>query len=132
MDLLIKTDKDQTWLGLAGPDGQIAAQTTLKTDRLLASSLVGSCRDLLDETGLSWRQLTGVGAWAGPGPFTSLRVAHGFANGLSYGLQIPAANSADTKDWAADCQKQLRSGRQQLITPVYGAPPVQPPKPKTD
>lgn len=128
MDLLIKTDKGSTWLGLAGPDGRLAAETTLATDRLLASNLVESARRLLADAGQSWEQLTGVGVWAGPGPFTSLRVAHSFANGLAYGRQIPAANSADAKNWQADCQQQLRLGRRQLIVPVYGAPPVQPPK----
>lgn len=124
MDLLIKTDQDQTWLGLVKADGQTAVDTCLETNRLLASSLVVAIRQLLAGAGCSWSQLTGIGVWAGPGPFTSLRVAHGFANSLAYGLQIPAANSADPKDWRADCQRQLRSGRRRLIVPVYGAPPV--------
>lgn len=127
MDLLIKTDKGQTWIGLAAPDGRLAAQTSLDTDRLLAGNLVAACRQLLAEADCSWSQLTGVGVWAGPGPFTSLRVAHSFANGLAYGCQIPAANSADPNSWQADCQRQLRAGPRQLIVPVYGAPPVNPP-----
>ena len=128
MDLLIKTDKGSTWLGLAKPDGQLVGERQLATDRLLAGHLVEASRQLLADNDQSWDKLTGIGVWAGPGPFTSLRVAHSFANGLAYGRQIPAANSVDTQDWRTDCQRQLREGRRQLITPVYGAPPVRPPK----
>ncbi len=127
MDLLIKTDKGLTWLGLAKPDGQLVAECQLATDRLLAGNLVEASRQLLADNGQSWGQLTGIGVWAGPGPFTSLRVAHSFANGLAYGRQIPAANSTNPDNWRADCQRQLRAGRCQLIVPVYGAPPVKPP-----
>lgn len=127
MDLLIETTADGTWLGLFEPGGRLVDQRQLPVDRQLSRRLVEAGQQLLAANGQSWSTLTGVGVWAGPGPFTALRIVHSFANGLAYGRQIPAANSADPDDWRADCQRQLRSGRRRLIVPVYGQPPPPPP-----
>ena len=126
MDLLIKAIAPTTWLGLVDPTGQVIDQLELPTDRQLATRLLADCQRLLATNDQSWSTLTGVGVWAGPGPFTALRVTHSFANGLAYGLRLPAANSADPANWQADCQRQLRTGQSRLIVPVYGAPPVRP------
>ena len=127
MDLLIKTTADQTWLGLVESSGRLVDQRQLPTNRQLSQSLVEASCQLVEANG-SWPVLTGIGVWAGPGPFTALRVVHSFANGLAYGRQLPAANSVDPDNWQADCQRQLRTGRRQILTPVYGAPAVRPPK----
>jgi tRNA threonylcarbamoyladenosine biosynthesis protein TsaB len=52
--------------------------------------LLPAANELLVGAGVSLRQLDGIAFGAGPGGFTGLRLACGIAQGLAYGLDVPA------------------------------------------
>ncbi len=51
--------------------------------------LTPACSQLLRDAGAELPELVGVICGAGPGSFTSLRIAGSFAKGLVYGLNVP-------------------------------------------
>ena len=62
-----------------------------------------------------------MAVFAGPGPFTALRISHTVANSLAYSLGCPVANSAQS-DWRTACLEQLQAGAKTPIKPTYGQP----------
>jgi tRNA threonylcarbamoyladenosine biosynthesis protein TsaB len=70
-------------------DGRVierAAELPSGGSEWLLPALLG----LLDEAGIGVRALDGIAFGAGPGSFTGLRLAAGCAQGLAFGLDLPA------------------------------------------
>ncbi|WP_411282384.1 tRNA (adenosine(37)-N6)-threonylcarbamoyltransferase complex dimerization subunit type 1 TsaB [Gemmatimonas sp.] len=65
---------------------------------------------LLADVGATARQLTGVVCGAGPGSFTSLRIAASLAKGLAHGASVPLFAVSSLLLAAADGIEPLRSG----------------------
>jgi tRNA threonylcarbamoyladenosine biosynthesis protein TsaB len=63
--------------------------------------LLPQCQELLDEAGLTFADLDGIGFGEGPGSFTGLRIACAVAQGLAFAVDIPVAGISSLHALAA-------------------------------
>ncbi|HWR76653.1 MAG TPA: tRNA (adenosine(37)-N6)-threonylcarbamoyltransferase complex dimerization subunit type 1 TsaB [Thiobacillus sp.] len=86
---LLVIDTSTEWCSAAlWLDGCIQARRVLAGQRH-SSLLLPMVDELLRETGLTLRQLDGIGYGAGPGSFTGLRIACAVTQGLAFGADLP-------------------------------------------
>jgi tRNA threonylcarbamoyladenosine biosynthesis protein TsaB len=86
---LLVLDTSTEWCSAAlWLDGRIHARRVLAEQRH-SSLLLPMVDELLRETGLTLRQLDGIGYGAGPGSFTGLRIACAVTQGLAFGADLP-------------------------------------------
>ena len=86
---LLVLDTSTEWCSAAlWLDGDIHARRVLAEQRH-SSLLLPMVNELLRETGLTLRQLDGIGYGAGPGSFTGLRIACAVTQGLAFGADLP-------------------------------------------
>jgi tRNA threonylcarbamoyladenosine biosynthesis protein TsaB len=86
---LLVLDTSTEWCSAAlWLDGRIRARRVLAEQRH-SSLLLPMVDELLRESGLTLRQLDGIGYGAGPGSFTGLRIACAVTQGLAFGADLP-------------------------------------------
>ena len=86
---LLVLDTSTEWCSAAlWMDGHIHARRVLAEQRH-SSLLLPMVDELLRETGVTLRQLDGIGYGAGPGSFTGLRIACAVTQGLAFGADLP-------------------------------------------
>ena len=86
---LLVLDTSTEWCSAAlWLDGHIHARRLLAEQRH-SSLLLPMVDELLRETGVTLRQLDGIGYGAGPGSFTGLRIACAVTQGLAFGADLP-------------------------------------------
>jgi tRNA threonylcarbamoyladenosine biosynthesis protein TsaB len=86
---LLVIDTSTEWCSAAlWLDGRIHARRVLAEQRH-SSLLLPMVDELLRESGLTLRQLDGIGYGAGPGSFTGLRIACAVTQGLAFGADLP-------------------------------------------
>ncbi|WP_424985951.1 tRNA (adenosine(37)-N6)-threonylcarbamoyltransferase complex dimerization subunit type 1 TsaB [Microbulbifer sp. S227A] len=81
--------------------GRITVARLEVMQRGQAERLMPLLHEVLDEGGLTWRDLTAIGVGVGPGNFTGIRIAVSAARGLALGLGIPAVgvNGCQARGW---------------------------------
>ena len=94
--LLIETSTAQLSAALS-EDGTITASRTCDEPRMQASLTAPFVKEILDEKGLSVKDLDAVCVGKGPGSYTGLRVGVSTAKGLCFGAGLPLL-SAGTLD----------------------------------
>ena len=94
--LLVETSTAQLSAALA-EDGIVTASRTCDEPRMQASLTAPFVKEILDEKGLSVRDLDAVCVGKGPGSYTGLRVGVSTAKGLCFGAGLPLL-SAGTLD----------------------------------
>ena len=86
---LLVIDTSTEWCSAAlWLDGRIDARR-VRAEQRHSSLLLPMVDELLRETGLTLRQLDGIGYGAGPGSFTGLRIACAVTQGLAFGADLP-------------------------------------------
>ncbi|HEY9145374.1 MAG TPA: tRNA (adenosine(37)-N6)-threonylcarbamoyltransferase complex dimerization subunit type 1 TsaB [Thiobacillus sp.] len=86
---LLVLDTSTEWCSAAlWLDGHIHARRVLAEQRH-SSLLLPMVDELLRKTGVTLRQLDGIGYGAGPGSFTGLRIACAVTQGLAFGANLP-------------------------------------------
>ena len=68
-----------------------------ESGRDLAENLLAYLRDRLKENGATWKDLTEIEFFTGPGSFTGLRIGAAVVNTLANELQIPLYNHRGEK-----------------------------------
>jgi tRNA threonylcarbamoyladenosine biosynthesis protein TsaB len=121
MILSLRTDSPEAILRLLDAQGELVATDAWRADRALARDLHAHILKLLNDSGKSWEDLTGIVIFQGPGSFTGLRIGITVANALGYGLDIPVLGEAG-ENWETVALKRLAGGENdKVVLPRYGS-----------
>ena len=95
--LLIETSTAQLTAALA-EDGDVTASRISAEPRMQASLTAPFIKEIMDEKGLTFKDLNAVCVGKGPGSYTGLRVGVSTAKGLCFGAGLPllAVGTLDT------------------------------------
>ncbi|CAN5368750.1 hypothetical protein BH10PAT4_BH10PAT4_3290 [soil metagenome] len=96
---------------------------TWQADRTLANGLLLYIDKNIRRAGKTWKDLSGIGVYEGPGSFTGLRIGLTVLNTIADSQHIPIVGGrGDT--WQEDVLKRLKNGENDQITmPFYGSEP---------
>lgn len=101
-------------------DGEWRADEQWQADRTLAKGLLGYMQAQLEAHGKTWQDISGIGAFRGPGSFTGLRIGLTVLNTLADALSIPIVGGIG-EDWQAEIIRKLQSGdNEKIVLPEYG------------
>lgn len=93
-------------------------------NRNMARDILKFLEDSLENIGKDYKDLEGIGFFAGPGSFTSLRIGASVANTLADGLNIPIVaikKEDEDDDWRQKAFEKLKNNKNDKIAlPFYG------------
>ena len=93
-------------------------------NRNMARDILKFLEDSLENIGKDYKDLEGIGFFAGPGSFTSLRIGASVANTLADGLNIPIVaikKEDEDDDWRQKAFEKLKNNENDKIAlPFYG------------
>lgn len=93
-------------------------------NRNMARDILKFLEDSLENIGKDYKDLEGIGFFAGPGSFTSLRIGASVANTLADGLNIPIVaikKEDENDDWRQKAFEKLKNNENDKIAlPFYG------------
>jgi len=119
MILLLDTSTPVCKLSLV--DGDVRYENEWQADRQLAKGLLAYLHDQLESQDKAFSDLTGIGAFAGPGSFTGLRIGLTVLNTLADSERIPIVSGMG-EDWQAEVLQKLKNGQNERIAlPFYGS-----------
>lgn len=120
MILSIRTDSPEAYIGVHSIDGALIDSLAWQAHRELSDTIFLKIEELLNRTGITYQDLTGVVVFKGPGSFTGLRIGVVVANSLSQALEIPVA--AETgEQWAQKGAARLAEKENDYVSvPDYG------------
>ncbi len=118
MILLLNTSTPTCYLVLI--EGDTRYTTEWEANRDLANGLLGFIQNALQEQGKTWKDLTGLVAYKGPGSFTGLRIGITVLNTVAYSEAIPIVG-ATGNDWEKVGVERLLAGESdKIVLPEYG------------
>jgi tRNA threonylcarbamoyladenosine biosynthesis protein TsaB len=92
-----------------------------QADRRLAKELLPQLEKQLQKRDKTWKDISGIGVFLGPGSFTGLRIGLTVANTLADSLNIPIVGSPEGS-WREIVVHRIQSGENdQIILPYYGS-----------
>lgn len=104
---------------LTAVDGGNRREYEWQAGRELAKNLLSWLEARLAEQGRSLRDITGLGAFRGPGSFTGLRIGLTVWNTLADGLHVPIVGG-EGENWQDAVLESLNSGQNdQVVLPYY-------------
>lgn len=93
-------------------------------NRNMARDILKFLEDSLENIGKDYKDLEGIGFFAGPGSFTGLRIGASVANTLADGLNIPIVaikKEDEDDDWRQEAFEKLKNNENDKIAlPFYG------------
>lgn len=102
-------------------DGDWKYDDQWQADRTLAKGLLAYLRDQLHKNGKTFDDITGIGAFQGPGSFTGLRIGLTVLNTIADAQGIPIVGSS-SEAWQADVLRRLAAGENdKIVLPFYGS-----------
>ncbi len=119
MILLLDTSTPVCKLTLV--DGDWRYDDQWQADRTLARDLLAYLRDQLAKNGRDFTDITGIGAFRGPGSFTGLRIGLTVLNTMADAVNIPIVGGTDA-DWQGEVITKLSDGiNEKIVLPFYGS-----------
>jgi tRNA threonylcarbamoyladenosine biosynthesis protein TsaB len=102
-------------------DGDWRYDNEWQADRQLAKGLLAFLHDQLEENGKTFQDISGIGAFMGPGSFTGLRIGLTVLNTLAESEAIAIVGTKGD-DWQNIAVSRLLAGENdQVILPFYGS-----------
>lgn len=118
MILLLDTSTSECRLVLI--DGDWRYENNWQSNRELAKGLLAYVQSQLEGQGKTWKDLTGLGVFKGPGSFTGLRIGITVLNTISYSEEIPIVGETGD-DWQVKAIQRILAGESdQVVLPEYG------------
>jgi tRNA threonylcarbamoyladenosine biosynthesis protein TsaB len=119
MILLLNTSTPLCHLALI--EGDWRYDDDWQADRQLAKGLLAYIEDQLRKNGKDWADISGIGAFKGPGSFTGLRIGLTVLNTLADAGSIPIVGTTGD-DWQKGAMLSLKEGRNEcIVLPLYGS-----------
>ena len=119
MILLLDTSTPVCKLTLVDRDERF--DTEWRADRQLAKGLLAYLRDQLGAHGKTFQDISGIGAFMGPGSFTGLRIGLTVLNTLAESEGVAIVGSKGD-DWQTVALGRLWAGENdRVILPFYGS-----------
>jgi tRNA threonylcarbamoyladenosine biosynthesis protein TsaB len=102
-------------------DGEWRYHDEWQADRELAKKLLAYLRDQLKKNGKSWTDISGIGAFQGPGSFTGLRIGLTVLNTVASAEKISIVGTTGER-WQTVAEEKLSSGQNDtIVLPLYGS-----------
>ena len=101
-------------------DGDKTHDSKWQSDKNLANGLLKYLQTRLAEHNWTWQDIEAIGAFEGPGSFTSLRIGLTVTNTLANALAVPVVG-ARGEDWQDEAIAKIRKGESdKVVMPFYG------------
>jgi tRNA threonylcarbamoyladenosine biosynthesis protein TsaB len=92
-----------------------------QADRELAKGLLGYVTQKLQEHEWTWKDITGIGIFEGPGSFTGLRIGLTVMNTVADSEGVPIVGTRG-ESWQSIALNRLSSGEDDhIVMPFYGS-----------
>ena len=118
MILLLDTSTPVCKLNFVDGDWRYADEW--ESGRTLAKGLLGYLQDNLVKNEKTWKDISGIVAFKGPGSFTGLRIGLTVLNTFADSEAVPIVGSTGD-DWQVAGLSRLAAGENdQLVMPEYG------------
>lgn len=102
-------------------DGDWRFDDEWNADRSLAKSLLAYIDEKLKQNNKTWSDITGIGAFRGPGSFTGLRIGLTVVNTIADANKVPIVGGTGD-DWQNDVINRLKDGENdKIVLPLYGS-----------
>jgi tRNA threonylcarbamoyladenosine biosynthesis protein TsaB len=102
-------------------DGDWRYDEQWQADRELAKGLLRYLQEQLQKNGKSRDDITGIGAFRGPGSFTGLRIGLTVLNTIADAQNIPIVG-AEGESWQQTAIQHLHGGQDdKIVLPHYGS-----------
>lgn len=119
--MIILLDTSTPLCKLVVIDGSNRVEKQWQADRGLAKGLLKWLEEQLSSEGKTLAEITGIGAFAGPGSFTGLRIGLTVVNTLGDGLGVPVVG-ARGDGWQDSAVARLEKGENdKIVLPYYGS-----------
>lgn len=102
-------------------DGDWRYDDAWQADRTLANKLLGYLQEQLEKNNKTWKDITGIGAFRGPGSFTGLRIGLTVLNTIADSERIPIVGETGD-DWQSKAIHRLGTQENDsIVMPLYGS-----------
>lgn len=119
MILLLDTSTPVCKLTLV--DGEQRYDDEWQAGRTLAKGLLGYLKEQLQKNGKDFADISGIGAFAGPGSFTGLRIGLTVLNTIADSENVPIVGSTE-ENWQGAVLEALSQGKnEKIVLPFYGS-----------
>jgi len=119
--MIILLDTSTPVCRLTLDDDDVQYHDKWQADRTLAKGLLGYLRDQLQAKGKTFSDVTGIGAFQGPGSFTGLRIGLTVLNTMASAQHIPIVGVTGD-EWQSDALVRIRAGENdEIVLPIYGS-----------
>lgn len=131
MNILVLDTASRTSSIALAEGGKLRAERVLAAERSVASVLTAAITLMLQETGMEYKHIDGIGVAVGPGSFTGLRVGVATAKGLALALDKPLVGFSSLASLALNCPfsgypvcAMLDARKKEIYTGLYQCTPL--------
>ena len=92
-----------------------------QANRELARHLLSYLHTSLEKNGKTWRDISGIGVFKGPGSFTGLRIGLTVLNTLADAQDIPIVGAGGNEWWSEAIARLENGENDRIVLPFYGS-----------